>query len=479
MCVTEADSHTIDPDPSNAGKDLTQSTSAHPDPIHGDQGSTESLPTTPYHRLGTLQRSSFDEDWALIDITHENFASNLRHDWQAQQKRSFVAARNEEAPAVVYTSGQEDRLYGTLSNMSLSLRLPWSSTFQEVYQIMLDHPIDWGDCGSVVLDAKTRAFYGHVVASSEDRQIVFIIPAARLLDSTGTIWQTPEVADNSNDSATAGQRSPKFFFRIDEFSQDPNYTMSHGNGLPNSQGLYVRRPGHGITGQWWICDGNQTRSLPSWHPPQGSTSYSVFSTMFIAGHGFCILRGDAMNPSNDEAWHNLRFDHDEMTGPSALTNAGQDATLLWQNPKSRWPHMLLPSIYHAPKPQGNPNPPVEADAPGDLGTPEEENILGASNAQEIFGGLTGDLPIFLALLAFSMKPERLATELPRLMNDGRWRTHSRSHGRKYIIRRYERQELIQILGIHQRGVIVYVYAYNDNHQQLNELEYGRLGMYYE
>jgi hypothetical protein len=48
--------------------------------------------------------------------------------------------------------------------------------------------------------------------------------------------------------------------------------------------------------------------------------------------------------------------------------------------------MLLPDIYHGPP----------YSAPG-------------------YGGLTGDLPIFLGLLALSMKPDRLMTELPRLI----------------------------------------------------------------
>jgi hypothetical protein len=58
--------------------------------------------------------------------------------------------------------------------------------------------------------------------------------------------------------------------------------------------------------------------------------------------------------------------------------------------------MLLPDIYHGPP----------YSAPG-------------------YGGLTGDLPIFLGLLALSMKPDRLMTELPRLMQDGDWGEHQR------------------------------------------------------
>jgi hypothetical protein len=64
--------------------------------------------------------------------------------------------------------------------------------------------------------------------------------------------------------------------------------------------------------------------------------------------------------------------------------------------------MLLPDIYHGP----------HYSAAG-------------------YGGLTGDLPIFLSLLALSMKPSRLAEELPKLMKDGDWVEHQKSHGRAY------------------------------------------------
>jgi hypothetical protein len=64
--------------------------------------------------------------------------------------------------------------------------------------------------------------------------------------------------------------------------------------------------------------------------------------------------------------------------------------------------MLLPEIYHGPE-----------------------------WANEGYGGLTGDLSIFLALVAFSMSPNRLATEIQNMVKDGEWTTHDRSHGSKF------------------------------------------------
>jgi hypothetical protein len=63
--------------------------------------------------------------------------------------------------------------------------------------------------------------------------------------------------------------------------------------------------------------------------------------------------------------------------------------------------MLLPTIYHSP-----------------------------THSAAGFGGLTGELAIFLALIAFCMKPDRLSTELPKLTEMGRWGTHDYPHGRE-------------------------------------------------
>jgi hypothetical protein len=116
------------------------------------------------------------------------------------------------------------------------------------------------------------------------------------------------------------------------------------------------------------------------------------------------MNGDATNPPQAETWHHLTFDWDPTNYSSALTNAGSERTLRIQNSNSHWPRMLLPDIYHGP----------HYISPG-------------------YGGLTGDLPIFLALIAFSMRPERLQSELPRMMQRGEWGTHSRSHGRMFAI----------------------------------------------
>jgi hypothetical protein len=49
-----------------------------------------------------------------------------------------------------------------------------------------------------------------------------------------------------------------------------------------------------------------------------------------------------------------------------------------------------------------------------------------------YGGLTGELTLFLALVAFSMGPNRLAADLPNMVKDGEWMVHTNPHGSKLI-----------------------------------------------
>jgi hypothetical protein len=165
-------------------------------------------------------------------------------------------------------------------------------------------------------------------------------------------------------------------------------------------GYNVRIRG-GVSGKWWFCNKTNIQEMSNW-TPNGTSPYKTFSTFFGSGHGFWVLRGDATNPPNDECWHHLRFDHHPIDYSSSLSNAGQQAALRCQGSSAWWPHMLLPCIYHGP--------------PYDY---------------QGYGGLTGDLPIFLSLLALSMRPEMLAQGLPSLMQNGDWTTHQNAHGREF------------------------------------------------
>jgi hypothetical protein len=186
---------------------------------------------------------------------------------------------------------------------------------------------------------------------------------------------------------------PQFIFRVDEFFDRP--TKETFSSVPKS---IVRVQG-GVSGQWWSCDRSTIRPLADLVP--SAVPYKTSSMIYKGGHAFSVLRGDATSPLPNETWHDLRFDHDEKDNSTYLTNDGTQRTISAQHPDSWWPSKLLPDIYH-----------------------------GSTHPHDGGGGLTGELPVFLALIALSMQPEELAKYLPTLMQNGKWMVHNRPHGRK-------------------------------------------------
>lgn len=160
--------------------------------------------------------------------------------------------------------------------------------------------------------------------------------------------------------------------------------------------------GTGATGTWWYCDGQSIRALDVSAPPAGSSHFQTFSTFYTDGFGFWILRGDATSPPAAETWHPLSFDWDEHDYSAYLTNAGEERTVRVQRSDQSWPHMLLPST----------------------------NQIKATVTHQNYGGLKGDLAIFLALVAMSVERHNLPILLPQIFVNGSWATHRLKHGRE-------------------------------------------------
>ncbi|ORY19508.1 hypothetical protein BCR34DRAFT_471842 [Clohesyomyces aquaticus] len=225
----------------------------------------------------------------------------------------------------------------------------------------------------------------------------------------------------------------QYYFRIDEIEENVESFSKHDNeGIwePSIEPGDNVATGGGISGMWWGCDG---QTVSQTHLPRRSMLYKACSMYFNGGEGFRVLDGDATRPSRDTAWHPLRFDWDETNYSSYLTAAGQHSTLRTQRADQVWPRMLLPDIYHTQS--------------------------FTSNSQ--YGGLKGDLPTFLGLLAFSVHPARLQDILPTLFRDGSWHTYSLEHGRG-----------------HRRTLVVYVYCGSMAKSELQQLEEGMFGLYY-
>jgi len=193
------------------------------------------------------------------------------------------------------------------------------------------------------------------------------------------------------------------------------------------------RVNEGVAGIWWCCASENIRAI-SPGLPSGAKSFSTYSVYYGSNCGFDILRGDATNPPSDEAWLPLRFDYD-INSSSYITNAGAESTLQWIQPYQIWPHMLFPDIY--------------------LPSISER----AQSYFQTSGGLRGDLPLFLALLAFSTPPDGLAQWIPAMFQQGRWKTHYNSpKGRRSFSSQRPNRDWFFFIGFHCRGVVVYVYT---------------------
>ncbi|OCK80610.1 hypothetical protein K432DRAFT_39937 [Lepidopterella palustris CBS 459.81] len=230
--------------------------------------------------------------------------------------------------------------------------------------------------------------------------------------------------------------SPKYVFRIDALEEniDQPLTDNEGRWIPSADSGSNRLVYGGITGRYWYCDG-QDIAGPLDAQPRTCAHYKTYSIYY--DQGFWVFNGDVVQGKEGEAWHRLSFTHDETDYSSYLTNAGEHHTLRTQRFDQRWPQMLLPDIYHIPAH-------LRIDSPQ-------------------YGGLNGELPIFLALIAFSIHPNHVGWALANCFKNGSWLVHQYSNGRES-----------------KRGMVVRVWACPPDSlgDDLAELEAGHWGNYF-
>ncbi|KAH4639700.1 hypothetical protein HBH81_094080 [Parastagonospora nodorum] len=465
--------------------------------------------------LGVLLKLSADQDWVLIDVRDDFVAIRLETDISISKNLSVASMTGSVREVKYWTTLRADGIQigfrGTLSESRTYMRLPGSLTFRTVYHVDLEEPINWGDCGGLVCDVETGSLYGHVVASSGDMRRAYIIPSRDVFNSSGTMWH-PSAPTPLSPSAPEQMRSgygtmpsaplmmpqkpnstakysswprhvlgvetlkseeasfesilPKgqepyaehaimlgeqdgtqsqerlshdsemsYSFRFDEFTNIPEYLGKRGkNELwePSAvSGDNIRIPGS-LPDQWWSFTGGQIQPVERWDISKEVKPYKTVSMMYLEGFGFCIMEADATMPRPHEVWHPLSFEWKIDTMASLLKIKGTEPRLFTKS-NAQWVKMLLPAMYH-----------------GFI----EPNIGD-------HGGLSGDLGIFLALLAFSIKPDSLLTVLPKLMVNGEWQVHTEAHGR-----------------IDRRGVIVQIYTTTSHWSDLTEMEKGQRDMYY-
>ena len=188
--------------------------------------------------------------------------------------------------------------------------------------------------------------------------------------------------------------------------------------------------GGGVSGLYWYCNGNFISQVA--YLPGNCLHFKTFSVyhykgIFWAskcdatavqvgdGDGNTGYQGSKDAPGGGgEGWHLLSFDYEseddeQQTYSSHITNAGEHDRLRTQRPDQTWPNMLLPEHYHAP----------------------ESSRTSAEYHQ--YGGLTGELPLFLALIAFSVDANHVHWALGACFRNDIWETHNIDHVRKYSI----------------------------------------------
>ncbi|KAF2851862.1 hypothetical protein T440DRAFT_46162 [Plenodomus tracheiphilus IPT5] len=208
--------------------------------------------------------------------------------------------------------------------------------------------------------------------------------------------------------------SPPYIFQINEVNRNPRATCRYdnfGRWIPSYEGAGHEIYNVGATGKYWYCDRSRFYRIDA--PPIGSTEYSTFSLYYGGGHGFWVLKGSAINPPRHDDWHALKFDHSPSDYSSFLTNAGQQDTLRCQRSDQTWPQMLLPDIYRTT----------------------------SITQHQQYGGLTGELPILLGLMAHTTTRDSLPIAIPYMFQNQTWQEH---------MFQYQRTE--------NRGVIVTVYT---------------------
>ena len=138
--------------------------------------------------LGRLSWCSFELDCALIDILSAEIYEKVL---ELATQRTHVDLDHPQSQDLVYAHTANNIISGQLSRDAKFVRLPGSSAFQKVWQVSLQAPLDWGDCGVLFLGFASNEPRGYVVTASLSKSIAFIIPVTKAFDSMQVKWGMP------------------------------------------------------------------------------------------------------------------------------------------------------------------------------------------------------------------------------------------------------------------------------------------------
>lgn len=195
---------------------------------------------------------------------------------------------------------------------------------------------------------------------------------------------------------------------------DPNTQQrqdNHGTWLPPRRNNQLLRAAGCPAGQYFYFNGVTKRSTlyvppPGYVLPPGAEVYKECS-VYVNRAKFWTVSYDATRQAvlegpNCQDWHEIAFHYSGQTWTSYVDHAGEHERLLVQRPNQIWVNQLLPDRYHAAQ----------------------------SIADEYpqFGGMVGDLPLILALIAFSMAPQYVSSTMERCVHGHAWALHNLPRG---------------------------------------------------
>ncbi|KAF2140205.1 uncharacterized protein K452DRAFT_309982 [Aplosporella prunicola CBS 121167] len=213
-------------------------------------------------------------------------------------------------------------------------------------------------------------------------------------------------------------KAPSFYFRVISIQETPE-------SVPRSlgQGIWFP-PAH--TGssqatlpQWFYYDG--TAVIAAATIPPGLYEYGTYSVYYDDSKFWAVPYNVLQIPvatGENYDWNRVMFSHGEVDGTASRVTLGGEH---WQlgpqhHQHQQWIRMLFPENHH-PDPSMNP--------------PNYSS----------YGGLSGDLPLVLALIAFSIEPQYIYHAFQHCLTNHSWQAHQYRHGRR-----------------NKRGMMVSVYA---------------------
>lgn len=194
---------------------------------------------------------------------------------------------------------------------------------------------------------------------------------------------------------------------MDEVRENPDIRPEYylSRWLPPRQ-LSQRIP-ENPTGPTYWYDGWR---IARYTMPVETDSHRTFTIYLDESHSFWIVPFDATRHSvvaNQYDWRELSFCHNDSYTPNSTyaCYGGEYPQLCSQRRSQLWPPVLFPLRYHVPYEQIKPDDELQ------------------------YGGLIGELPILLALIAFSVPSTEVNDILPQCIGQVPWQVHSRALGR--------------------------------------------------